>query len=149
MKKQTNLISRNLINLNYNILARTVAWNLDISIPLKVTSRIAKKISIWVYKVAKKYTCTEKEMDGELQYKTRVKRENLNLKTDSSYHKFEIDKEKSPVVISKIWKLWKLKPVWRKLRIQSREEGQKSSNVFKKLSKKTSLLPERYLKTKH
>ena len=41
-------------------------------------------------------------MDGELQYKTRVKRENLNLKTDSSYHKFEIDKEKSPVVISKI-----------------------------------------------
>ena len=44
----------------------------------------------------------EKEMDGKLQYKTSVKRGNLNLKTEPSYHKFEIDKEKSMVVISKI-----------------------------------------------
>ena len=54
----------------------------------------------FVYKVAKKSTNTEKEMDGKLQYKPSVKRENLYLKTEPSYHKFEIDKEKSLVVIS-------------------------------------------------
>ena len=44
----------------------------------------------------------EKEMDGKLLCKASVKSENLNLKTEPSDHKFEIDKEKSLVVISKI-----------------------------------------------
>ena len=51
-------------------------------------------------KGAKKSTNTE--MDGKILCETIVKSENLNLKTESSYHKFEIDKEKSLVVISKI-----------------------------------------------
>ena len=61
-----------------------------------------EKANKLVHKVAKKSSDTEKEMDGKILCETIVKSENLNLKTESSYHKFEIDKEKSLVVISKI-----------------------------------------------
>ena len=61
-----------------------------------------EKANKLVHKAAKKSSDTEKEMDGKIQCETIVKSENLNFKTESSYHKFEIDKEKSLVVISKI-----------------------------------------------
>ena len=61
-----------------------------------------EKANKLVHKVAKKSSDTEKEMDGKILCETIVKSENLNLETESSYHKFEIDKEKSLVVISKI-----------------------------------------------
>ena len=64
----------------------------------KVISNV--KANTLVHKGAKKSTNTE--MDGKILCETIVKSENLNLKTESSYHKFEIDKEKSLVVISKI-----------------------------------------------